>query len=138
MPKETIKYSLLAVGLHRVSSDRPEINVSRYCIHVEVFFYTAEYYRRLSSLLSKWTQVFSPDISHTKEYSSELCCTRNWRTVREVRPLSSGLINSSSRVLMGRSEWKGPLGRLTRRREDNIQMNLQVLWWYGLDWRGAG
>jgi len=47
--------------------------VSRYCAHVEVFFYTADYYRRLSSLLSKWTQVFSPDISHTKNYSPELC-----------------------------------------------------------------
>lgn len=73
MPKETIKYSFLAVGLQQVSFDRPAFKVSRYCIHVEVFFYTADYYRRLSSLLSKWTQVFSPDISHTKKYSSELC-----------------------------------------------------------------
>jgi hypothetical protein len=73
VPKETIKYSFLAVGLHQVSSERPEIDVSRYCKHAEVFFYTADYYRRLSSLLSKWTQVFSPDISHTKKYSLELC-----------------------------------------------------------------
>ena len=73
MPLETIKYSFLAVGLHQVSSDRPEINVPRYCTRVEIFFYTADYYRRLSSLRSKWTQAFSLDISHTKEYSSELC-----------------------------------------------------------------
>jgi hypothetical protein len=71
--RQLINYSFLAVGLHQASSDKPEINVSRYSIHVEVFFYTADYYRRLSSLLSKWTQVFSPDISHTKEYSSERC-----------------------------------------------------------------
>jgi len=71
--RQLIRYSFLAVGLHQVSSDSPEINVSRYCIHVEVFFYIADYFRRLSSLLAKWTQIFSPDVSHTKKYSSELC-----------------------------------------------------------------
>jgi hypothetical protein len=127
--RQLIKYSFLAVGLHKGSSDRPEINVSLYCIHVEVFFYTADYYRRLSSLLSKWTQVFSQDISHIKKCSSELCflALENWRNVREVGPLSSILNSSSSRILVGIPEGKGPIGRRTHRWEHNIQMNLQVV-----------
>jgi hypothetical protein len=55
--RQLIKHSFLAVGLLRVSSDRPEINVSCYFIHFEAFFYIADYYMRLSSLLSKRTQV---------------------------------------------------------------------------------
>jgi hypothetical protein len=55
--RQLIKYSFLAVDLLRVSSDRPEINVSRYFVHFEVFFYIADYCMRLSSLHSKLKQV---------------------------------------------------------------------------------
>jgi hypothetical protein len=33
------------------------------------------------------------------------------------------------RVLVGKSDKKGPLGRLNRRCEDNIKMNLQEAEW---------
>jgi hypothetical protein len=44
------------------------------------------------------------------------------------------------RVLVGKPEAKRPLGRLRRRWEDNIEMDLQEvgLWGYGLDWAGSG
>jgi hypothetical protein len=38
------------------------------------------------------------------------------------------------RVLVGKPEGKGPLGRPRRRREDNIKMDLQELGCGGMDW----
>ena len=42
--------------------------------------------------------------------------------------------------LMGKPEGKRPLGRLRRRWEDNIKMDLQGsgMWGYGLDRAGSG
>jgi len=44
------------------------------------------------------------------------------------------------RVLVGKCEWKRPLGRPRRRWEDNIKMGLQEVgcWGYGLDTTGSG
>ena len=44
------------------------------------------------------------------------------------------------RVLVGKPEGKGPLGRPRRRWDDNIRMELQEagMWVYGLDWAGPG
>jgi hypothetical protein len=43
------------------------------------------------------------------------------------------------RVLVGKPEGKRPLGRPSRRWEDNIKMDLQdVGWGYGLDRAGSG
>ena len=38
------------------------------------------------------------------------------------------------RVLVGKPEGKRPLGRVRRRWEDNIKMDLQELWYGGMDW----
>jgi len=38
------------------------------------------------------------------------------------------------RVLMGKSEGKRPLGRLRRRWDDNIKINLQEVRWGDIDW----
>jgi hypothetical protein len=38
------------------------------------------------------------------------------------------------RVLAGKPEGKIPLGRLRRRRKDNIKMDLQVVGCAGIDW----
>jgi hypothetical protein len=38
------------------------------------------------------------------------------------------------RVLVGRPEGKRPLGRLRRRWEDNIKMDLREIRWGGMDW----
>ena len=38
------------------------------------------------------------------------------------------------RVLVGKPEGKGPLGRPTRRWEDNIKMDLQEVGCGGMDW----
>ena len=35
------------------------------------------------------------------------------------------------RILVGKSEGKRPLGRPRRRWEDNIEMDLQEVWWGG-------
>jgi hypothetical protein len=38
------------------------------------------------------------------------------------------------RVLMGRPEWKRPVGRPRRKWEDNVKMNLQEVGPWGMDW----
>jgi len=38
------------------------------------------------------------------------------------------------RVLVGRPVGKRPLGRLRRRWEDNVRMDLSEIMWEGLDW----
>jgi hypothetical protein len=40
----------------------------------------------------------------------------------------------TNRALMGKPEGKRPLGRLRRRWEDNIKMDLQEVGWGGMDW----
>jgi len=40
------------------------------------------------------------------------------------------------RVLMGKSEWKRPLGRPRLRWEDNIKIDLQEMGWGVRDWIG--
>jgi hypothetical protein len=38
------------------------------------------------------------------------------------------------RILVGKPEGKGPLGRIRRRWVDNIKMNLREIGWDGMDW----
>jgi hypothetical protein len=38
------------------------------------------------------------------------------------------------RILVGKPEGKRPLGRLRRRWEDNIRMDLGEIGWGGIDW----
>jgi hypothetical protein len=38
------------------------------------------------------------------------------------------------RILVGKREGKGPLGRPIRRWEDNINMDLREIGWGGMDW----
>jgi hypothetical protein len=38
------------------------------------------------------------------------------------------------RILVGKPEGKGPLGRPRRRAVDNIKMNLREIGWDGMDW----
>ena len=38
------------------------------------------------------------------------------------------------RVLVGKPEGRGPLGRHRRTWEDNIKMNLRQVGWKGIDW----
>jgi hypothetical protein len=41
---------------------------------------------------------------------------------------------SAYTVLLGRPEGKRPLGRSSRRWEDNITMDLRAVGWGGMDW----
>jgi hypothetical protein len=38
------------------------------------------------------------------------------------------------RILMGQAKRKRQLARSKRRWEDNIKVDLQVIWWEGVDW----
>jgi hypothetical protein len=38
------------------------------------------------------------------------------------------------RILLGKPEGKRPLGRLRRRWEDNIRMDLRYIRWGGMEW----
>jgi hypothetical protein len=37
-------------------------------------------------------------------------------------------------TLVGKPEWKRPLGRLRRRGEDNIRIDVWEIGWEGVDW----
>jgi hypothetical protein len=41
---------------------------------------------------------------------------------------------NTHRILMGKSEGKRPLGRHTRRWEDNIKMDVREIGWGGMGW----
>jgi hypothetical protein len=45
-----------------------------------------------------------------------------------------GEMRNVYRVLVGKPEAKRPLGRLRRRWEDNIRMDLREIGWGGMDW----
>jgi len=42
------------------------------------------------------------------------------------------------RVLVGKREGKGPLGRPRRKWQDNVKMDLQEVLWRGMDWIDTG
>jgi hypothetical protein len=44
-----------------------------------------------------------------------------------------GEIRNAYKILVGKLERKRPHGRLRRRREDNIRMNLREIGWEGVD-----
>jgi hypothetical protein len=49
-------------------------------------------------------------------------CRTNWEKINAYR------------ILEGKPEGKRPLGRPSRRWEDNIRMNLREIGWGGMDW----
>jgi hypothetical protein len=46
----------------------------------------------------------------------------------------TGEKRNAYRILVGKSEGKGPLVRTRRRWKDNIQMDLREISWVGMDW----
>jgi hypothetical protein len=46
----------------------------------------------------------------------------------------NGETRNAYRILVGKPEGKGPLGRPRRRWVDNIKMDLRNIGWYGVDW----
>jgi hypothetical protein len=45
-----------------------------------------------------------------------------------------GEMRKGHKILVGKSEGKGPLGRLNHRWEDNIRVDLREIGWVGVDW----
>jgi hypothetical protein len=45
-----------------------------------------------------------------------------------------GETRNAYKILVGKTEGNRLLGRLRRRWEDNIRMNLREIWWEGVDW----
>jgi hypothetical protein len=45
-----------------------------------------------------------------------------------------GVSRNAYRILVGKPEGKRPLGRLRRRRVDNIKIDLREIGWDGMDW----
>jgi hypothetical protein len=58
--------------------------------------------------------------------------SRRMRWAGHVACMGEG--RGSYRILVGRPEGRRPLGRLWRRWEDNIKMDLQEVGWGGMDW----
>jgi hypothetical protein len=46
----------------------------------------------------------------------------------------NGYKKNACRILVGKPEWKRPLGRPRRRRVDNVKMVLREIGWGGVDW----
>ena len=66
----------------------------------------------------------SPDIVRVKK-------SRRMRWAGHVARMGRG---EAYRILVGKPEGKRPLGRPTRRREDNIRLDLQEVRCGGMDW----
>jgi hypothetical protein len=47
---------------------------------------------------------------------------------------TNGEKRNAYRILVGKPEGRRPLERPTRRRMENIKMDLRVIGWYGMDW----
>jgi len=45
-----------------------------------------------------------------------------------------GKMRSAYNILIGKPEGKRPFGRITRRQEDNIGMDLREIGWKGVEW----
>jgi hypothetical protein len=58
--------------------------------------------------------------------------SRRMRWARHVA--RKGEKRNAYRILVGKPEGKGPLGRPRRRWEDNIRTSLRVIGWSGMDW----
>jgi hypothetical protein len=58
--------------------------------------------------------------------------SRRMRWAEHVARMGEG--RGTYRILVGRPEGRRPLGRLRRRWEDNIKMDLQEVGWGGIDW----
>jgi hypothetical protein len=59
---------------------------------------------------------------YAKEDEMDRVCSTNWETMNAYR------------VLAGKPEGKRPVGRLRRRWEDNIKMDITEIEWSGMDW----
>jgi hypothetical protein len=46
-----------------------------------------------------------------------------------------GEIRNAYNILVGKSEWKRPLGRHMSRWEDNIRMDVKEIGWEVVDWK---
>jgi hypothetical protein len=45
-----------------------------------------------------------------------------------------GEMRNAYRILVGKPEWRIPLGRPRHRLVDNIKMDLREIEWYDMDW----
>ena len=83
---------------------------------------------------------------HDEELNDQYCSPNIFQVIKSRRIKWEGHVarmgerRGVHRILMGKSERRRPLGRLRRRWEDNIKMDLQGsgMWGYGLDRAGSG
>jgi hypothetical protein len=77
---------------------------------------------------------------HDKELHNLYCSPSIIRMIKSSRMRWVGHVarmreeKSAYGILVGKPEGKRPLGRIRRRREDNIKMDLRGIEWGGIDW----
>jgi hypothetical protein len=60
------------------------------------------------------------------------------RWAGHVQVARMGEKRNAYRILVGKPDGKRPLRRLSRRWVDNINMDLRVIGWVGVEWIGCG
>jgi hypothetical protein len=79
---------------------------------------------------------------HKEELSDLYCSPILIRVIKSIRMRWAGKVSCIGdskgvyRVLVGKPEGKGPLGRPRRKGEDNIKMGFQEVGRWGMDWIG--
>jgi hypothetical protein len=93
-----------------------------------------EFGPKRDEVTGEWGKLHNEDISDLYSLPNILRVTksRRMRWAWHVQRMGDG--RSVHMILLGKPERKRPLGRPTRRWEDNIQMDLQELGWGCGDW----
>jgi hypothetical protein len=76
-----------------------------------------------------WRKLHNDELHSLYSSPNRMVKSRKMRWARHVARMGQG--RRVYRVLVGRPEWKRPLGRPRRRWEDNIKLDLREI---GIDW----
>jgi hypothetical protein len=88
----------------------------------------------------EWRELRNEDLNDRYSVPNIVRVVKSRRMRWAGRVARMGEERGVHRVLVGKPEGKSPLGRLRRRREDDIKMGLQEVGggWWGLDGVGSG
>ena len=96
---------------------------------------------RRNKVTGEWRKLYNEDLNDLYSSPNIVRVIKSGRKMWVVHEEHMGEIGGVFRVLVGNSEGKRPLGRLGRRWEDNITLDLQEVecgLWTGSSWLRIG